>query len=126
MEFNSGFKGLIIQRRFPHLLYRRTDTQLAVCVPTDGRTDIILFFGCYERISKLRKIYELKFVFERETKYVCICLCAWKSERVGFGEGVEARGGEVRKAFIVVQIGNSELFHCRIERVVFLILQERY
>lgn len=52
-----------------------------------------------------------------------VSVCVWKSERVGCGEGGGARGGE---AFIVVQIGNSELFHCGIERVVFLILQERY
>lgn len=35
-------------------------------------------------------------------------------------------GGEVRKAFILDQMGNSELFHCGIERVMFHILQQRY
>ena len=41
-------------------------------------------------------------------------------------KGLAVVKGVGREAFIVVQIGNSELFHCGIERVVFLILQERY
>jgi hypothetical protein len=35
-------------------------------------------------------------------------------------------GGGVRKAFILDQIRNCELFHCGIERVVFHILRESY
>jgi len=65
-------------------------------------------------------------LFLRGKQNTLVSVCVWKSERVGFGEEGGARGGEVREAFIVVQIGNSELFHCGIERVVFPILQERY
>ena len=73
-------------------------------------------------ISKLRKIYELKFVFEREAKMrLCLFVCGRVKGLVLVKRVVG--GGE---AFIVVQIGNSELFHCGIERVVFLIRQERY
>ena len=42
------------------------------------------------------------------------------------GDGARWQGGKVRKAFILDQIGNAELFHCGIERLVFLFLQERY
>ena len=65
-------------------------------------------------------------MFLRGKQNAFVSACVWMSERVGFGEEGGARGGEVRKAFIVVQMGNSELFRCGIERVVFLTLQECY
>ena len=82
---------LIIRRRFQHFLYCRTDT--ASSLRSHGRTDIILFC-CYERISKLRKIYELKFVVGRDAKCACICLCVeeWKGWFWWRGWGARWRG----------------------------------
>ena len=58
---------------------------------------------------------------------MCVCVCVEvKGLVLVNGDGARWQGGKVRKAFILDQIGNAELFHCGIERLVFLFLQERY